>query len=602
MCVHGVTQPDFPNVLGRLEASTAAFRAGLRPGDRITALGGRAVNTWHDIETAAEARKPEAPLAFSLLRGGAAVEVQAPASEARAVLGDMAPESSPAIVGNVSTGMPAYRGGVKEGDHILAVDGHAVERFEDIGQQLRGKVDKPVKLTLLRAGRRFDITVSPISADGTRESQRGVIGIEAPRGMTWVQHFTFSEAVSSGYHGTVSLVQTVYEGMWLTVSRPVYYRDYVGGPIFIGQMARDSARKGLDNYLYLLAMINLAIMAFNLLPVPLLDGGHILLALLEAVRRRALSARAYLNFQKVGLVLVGHAVRASSCPRTSCARSSACAPSTALPGRRPRLSLRPIRAARAVAPAAALLALLAFPASPGAQQGELPEELRTIASVRFRGLHHLSRRQLSSAGLRTRTPSLLPWRERPTLRHDYLRADSAAIVSLYRHYGYLDADREGEAHAGPRSARGHRGVRCGARARSRACRASNWPVSGRCPTASCAGGRCSRSRGGRSILRSCSSTCSRSARCTSSAAFCVHVDTLSRRGVPDTTHVAVHYDVDEGPQYRVGRDRVPRRRDACASRSAGANSCFGRGTCSGVRGSISRSSTCTRPVSSARCR
>jgi regulator of sigma E protease len=52
-------------------------------------------------------------------------------------------------------------------------------------------------------------------------------------------------------------------------------------------------------------MINLAIMAFNLLPVPLLDGGHILLALLEAVRRRALSAKAYLNFQKVGLVFVG---------------------------------------------------------------------------------------------------------------------------------------------------------------------------------------------------------------------------------------------------------------------------------------------------------
>ena len=305
MCMHGVTQPDFPNVLGKLEASTAAYRAGLRPGDRITALNGRAVHTWHDIESAAEARKADAPLVFSLLRSGTPEQVNAPAGEARAVLGDLEPESFPAVVGNVSTGMPAYRGGVKEGDHILAVDGHAVERFEDIGQQLRGKVDQPVKLTMLRAGRRFETTVSPISADGTRESKRGVIGIEAPRGMTWVQHFTVPQAISAGYHGTVGLLVTVYEGMWLTVSRPVYYRDYVGGPIFIGQMARDSARKGLDNYLYLLAMINLAVMAFNLLPVPLLDGGHMLLALLEAVRRRTLSAKAYLNFQKVGLALVG---------------------------------------------------------------------------------------------------------------------------------------------------------------------------------------------------------------------------------------------------------------------------------------------------------
>jgi len=120
-----------------------------------------------------------------------------------------------------------------------------------------------------------------------------------------VQHMSPGAALAAGVSGTIGLIGSVYSGMWLTVSRPIYYRDYVGGPIFIGQMARDAARKGLDNYLYLLAMINLAIMAFNLLPVPLLDGGHIVLALLEAIRHRTLSARAYVNFQKVGLVLVG---------------------------------------------------------------------------------------------------------------------------------------------------------------------------------------------------------------------------------------------------------------------------------------------------------
>jgi len=120
-----------------------------------------------------------------------------------------------------------------------------------------------------------------------------------------VQRFTPREALVAGFEGTQALIGSVYGGMWMTVSRPLYYREYVGGPIFIAQMARDSARKGIDNFLYFLAMINIAIMAFNLLPVPLLDGGHITLALLQAVRRRALSTRAYLNFQKAGLVLVG---------------------------------------------------------------------------------------------------------------------------------------------------------------------------------------------------------------------------------------------------------------------------------------------------------
>ena len=90
------------------------------------------------------------------------------------------------------------------------------------------------------------------------------------------------------------------------------------------------------------------------------------------------------------------------------------------------MSQRPIRQALGlVLGAAALLIVAAAPA--GAQTGELPEELRSIAGVRFQGQHHLGRRQVA-AGLRTRRPSRLPWRERPQLRRDYLRSDSATIV------------------------------------------------------------------------------------------------------------------------------------------------------------------------------
>jgi Zn-dependent protease len=166
------------------------------------------------------------------------------------------------------------------------------------------------------------------------------------------------------------MVVDVYGSLWMTISRPAYYREAVGGPIFIGQMARDSARRGLDRWLYLMALINIAIMSFNLLPVPLLDGGHITLALLEGLRKKAVSGRTYMNFQKVGLVLVG-TLFVFICPRTSCARSRGFVPSTRLPGSPSRLNLR-------TASAACLLAALAL-LSPGralAQGGgELPDEL-----------------------------------------------------------------------------------------------------------------------------------------------------------------------------------------------------------------------------------
>lgn len=305
MCLHGITSPDFPARLGPLADTTAAYRAGLRAGDQVVQLGGRTVKTWHEMDEAIASRDTHQPFGVVLDRAGAPVVLRVPAAQVRDVFRDLAPVPSPAVVGSLMTGMPAYRGGVKEGDTIVAVDGRPVQYFTDIGAALVGKVDHVVKLTVRRGTQLLDLTVTPLSADGSRGGTRGIIGIEAVRGLTWTQRMGPGEALSAGFTGTIGLIGTVYSGMWLTISRPMYYRDYVGGPIYIGQMAGDAARKGIDQWLYLLAMINLAIMSFNLLPVPLLDGGHIALALVEALRRRSLSARTYINFQKVGLVLVG---------------------------------------------------------------------------------------------------------------------------------------------------------------------------------------------------------------------------------------------------------------------------------------------------------
>ena len=110
--------------------------------------------------------------------------------------------------------------------------------------------------------------------------------------------------------------------------------------------------------------------------------------------------------------------------------------------------MAPGRRGRALTPRVPLIAfalvcglgLLAGVAPLAAQPtGDLPEQLRVIADVRFRGNKHLGKSKMKEAHLKTHDPSRLPWRERPTLRLDYLRADTAAITALYRHYGYLDA-------------------------------------------------------------------------------------------------------------------------------------------------------------------
>jgi len=198
--------------------------------------------------------------------------------------------------------MPAYRAGVKEGDKVLMVDGKPVHSFQEIARGLRGKADQPVPFRFERDGHTFDLTIAPMRMDGSGDV--ALIGIEPPRGMEWVERLSLADAIPAAFRGTGGLVANVYSSLWLTVSHFSYYRRSIGGPIFIGQMASDSAKHGIDRWLYLLALINVAIMAFNLLPVPLLDGGHITLALIERARRHAVSGSTYMNFQKVGLVLV----------------------------------------------------------------------------------------------------------------------------------------------------------------------------------------------------------------------------------------------------------------------------------------------------------
>jgi regulator of sigma E protease len=301
----GVQYPDYPNVLGPMADSSLAVSRGLREGDRITAVAGQPVDSWVSIFLTASEQPDDRDVSIAVSRGDSSFAFTLSPETREPVMSSLRRPADPPVVGGVLTGMPAYKAGLKEGDRILAVNGAPIANWDELPRALEGQVDRPVRMTVDRGGRRFDLTVTPISPDGIRDGRRAQIGIEAPRQGVYVQRHGLIESVDLGFRATAALVANVYGGMWLTVSRPLYYREYLGGPLFIAQAASEQARRGFDSYLQFLAMINVAIMAFNLLPIPVLDGGHIALALFQALRGQALSAQAYMRFQKAGLVVVG---------------------------------------------------------------------------------------------------------------------------------------------------------------------------------------------------------------------------------------------------------------------------------------------------------
>jgi regulator of sigma E protease len=299
----GVSYPDYPNRLGQTPDTSVAARLGLREGDAIVAVGAQPVSSWVQIFVTNSRAPKREPIELQVARDGQTFPVRLTPEQREPFFSSLRRPSDPPVVGSVVTGMPAYKAGLKEGDRILKVNGAPIASWDELPRALRGTVDRPVALEVRRGDQTFDVTVTPINPEG-RDAENARIGIEAPRHGTYIERYSPPQALEMGFRATGALVASVYGGMWLTVSRPLYYREYVGGPIFIAQAASEQARRGLDSYLQFLAMINIAIMAFNLLPLPILDGGHILLALIEGLRHQAISARSYLRFQKVGLVLM----------------------------------------------------------------------------------------------------------------------------------------------------------------------------------------------------------------------------------------------------------------------------------------------------------
>ena len=220
------------------------------------------------------------------------------------------------------------------------------------------------------------------------------------------------------------------------------------------------------------------------------------------------------------------------------------------PGHRARAGTARLRA-RAALLAAVALAALAAPGTPRAQPSELPEQLRVIAGVRFRGMKHLGHRELKSVLLKTRSPSHLPWRERPTLRTDYLRADTAAITALYRHYGYLDARASWalESTRDPEAARVVFVVEEGKRSKIAEVQLEGV-----------------RAFHGRELRRALLARPGRPFDPAFMAIDTLHLSTLYQergyrphtlagyaRGAPDSLAITVRYQVDEGPRYTIGR-------------------------------------------------
>jgi len=207
-------------------------------------------------------------------------------------------------VGALLKGYPASMSGLAVGDIIRAVDGKKVEYWEDMTEMIRKKTDGPVTLSVERAGLAFDLGIKPTVRQAKdlfgKEVRIALVGIAPSEKITKVKYGVI-ESFGMGFKKLTQLTYITYKAIWSILIGRVSVKESMTGPIGIFMITGKAAELGFIYIFHLMGVLSASLAIFNLLPFPVLDGGHIIFLALEKVRGKPLSVKTQETITNIGV-------------------------------------------------------------------------------------------------------------------------------------------------------------------------------------------------------------------------------------------------------------------------------------------------------------
>ncbi len=283
--------------IGRIAPSSPLTVAGIRSEDRIRAVAGQQVADWDELVGALEIASGST-VAFDVLRGEELYRFSASVPASVDSLGIEPYVSS--TVGAVVPGHPAEGAGLQPGDRIVAVDGGSVTQWWEMRERISVRPGQEIEIRWVRGEEEMSVMVVP-RPERVNGQTIGLIGIGPP-----LESRRPVEVVTAFLRSGSDLVRhttAIYGFITDLVSGQVSGRA-LAGPVAIAQMAGRSAQQGWERLLGFMAMLSVNLAVLNLLPIPMLDGGHLMVLGVEAVVRRSLSARQKEVLQQVGFAFL----------------------------------------------------------------------------------------------------------------------------------------------------------------------------------------------------------------------------------------------------------------------------------------------------------
>lgn len=306
--------------VGKVIANTPASSVQLQVGDKILAVDSRPTQTWEQVNLALVKRVGETGyITIDIERQAGRKTVQLPIQQYLKEQHESALESIgvlpyrppiKAIVHSLTEGGSAQRQGMQVGDEIVQIDGNAVQDWYDVVTIVRNSPEKLLHIDVLRQGNIVSLEVMPQAKyqDGQRYGSLGVGSqagkIEIPADYKQMVHYSPVEALGVAVDKTYQL-STMIAGSIVKMIKGWIGLDNLSGPITVAKMAGQTVEMGWKTFFAFMAMMSVSLGILNLLPIPMLDGGHLVYYIVEMIRGKAVSEQIQLLGFKIGMIVLG---------------------------------------------------------------------------------------------------------------------------------------------------------------------------------------------------------------------------------------------------------------------------------------------------------
>jgi regulator of sigma E protease len=321
----GIVPSQYRAILGLADPQGVAARAGFQTFDEVVAIDGVPIQTYVELEQALR-KAPSEPHTLTLLRDqplptdmgllslqSPLVITLPPATQAADGAPTWGIDAAEMFISQVDPGSAADKAGLKRGDQVLKVDGKVFNNFFSMTEHMSKAWEQPHTLQVARMGEAVEATLQleRVTVIGEFKEERPVISagfyhasrrLPPPlRDLTFADRFSYAsrKSVTTTIDASAVLVVALFR-----MAEGEMSRKSLGGPIMIGQMASKAGEAGLEYFLQMMAYISINLGIINLLPIPVLDGGHLMLFGVEAIQRRPLSLRTRQIASFIGMAIV----------------------------------------------------------------------------------------------------------------------------------------------------------------------------------------------------------------------------------------------------------------------------------------------------------